>query len=200
MAETDKDTIAAYSEKADDFNARFDDDTPDEQLTAFITGLPVGAHVLDLGCGPGRSARMMAEAGLTVAALDATPAFVEMARERFGVDARLGTFDDVSGEAVYDGVFANFSLLHAPKADLAGHLARIWTALKNDGLLHIGLKTGTGEKRDTLGRFYAYYTDAEITRVLGAAGFRVDNRWFGSDEGLDGTVAPWIVLHARKIS
>lgn len=195
----DRQTIAAYNRWAEDYHGRFDRRTPDEQLTAFITGLPVGAKVLDLGCGVGRSSILMMEAGLAVDALDASPAFVGMAEEQFGVTVRLGTFDDVDADAEYDGIFANFSLLHAPRSAMPAHLARIHRALKPDGLFHIGLKTGTGEARDKIGRFYTYYTDKDISDTLADAGFRVDNRWFGTDEGLDGTVAPWIVLHARKI-
>ena len=191
-------TIAAYTEWAEAYHDRFDRRAPDEQMTAFITGLPVGASVLDFGCGVGRSSLLMIEAGLEVTSLDATPAFVDMARDQFGVEVKLGTFDQLSADQAYDGVFANFSLLHAPRAEMPEHLARIHRALKADGLLHIGLKTGKGEARDKIGRFYTYYTDKEISETLASAGFRVDNRWFGSGEGLDGTVAPWIVLHARK--
>ena len=200
MAKPDKDTIKAYNAQADAYCGRFDRDTPDEQLTAFITGLPLSAHVLDLGCGTGRSSALMIEAGLSVDALDATEAFVDMAREQFGIEVRHATFEDVTATDTYDGVYANFSLLHAPKVEMPGHLSRLWRALKDDGLLHVGLKTGTGEKRDKIGRFYSYYTDSEITGLLTDAGFRVDNRWFGSDKGLDGTVAPWLILHARKRS
>ena len=194
----DRETIAAYDTWAEDYHGRFDSRTPDEQLTAFITGVPVGAKVLDLGCGVGRSSALMIEAGLDVDALDASPAFARMARDKFGIEVQLATFDSVEAVEAYDGVFANFSLLHAPRDEMPDHLARIHRALKSDGLFHIGLKTGTGEARDKIGRFYTYYTDKEISETLSQTGFRVDNRWFGSSTGLDGTVAPWIVLHARK--
>ena len=196
----DRNTIAAYTDWAEDYRGRFDRRTPDAQLTAFIAGLPDGGRVLDLGCGVGRSSILMIEAGFEVDALDATPAFIAMARQQFGVEVRLGTFDEIDAEADYDGIFANFSLLHAPKTELPAHLARIARALRPGGLFHIGLKTGEGEARDSLGRFYAYYSDSEITEHLEAAGFRVMDRWFGSGEGLDGTLADWIVLHARKVT
>ena len=52
---------------------------------------------------------------------------------------------------------------------------------------------------DALGRFYAYYQDAELTALLEEAGLSVETRNFGADEGLDGTLAPWMILTARKI-
>ena len=39
----------------------------------FITALPAGGRVLDLGCGPGGSALLMMQAGLDVDAIDASP-------------------------------------------------------------------------------------------------------------------------------
>ena len=66
-------------------------------------------------------------------------------------------------------------------------------------MFHIGTKTGTGEKRDPIGRFYAYYEDAELTELLQAAGFTIEARAFGADVGLDGVEAPWIIIRASKL-
>jgi hypothetical protein len=140
----------------------------------------------------------MRDAGLTVDAWDASPEMARIGRDTHGLDIRVAEFAELTAESVYDGIFANFSLLHAPKADMPAHLDRISTALKPGGLLHLGLKSGDGEARDAIGRFYAYYQDAEITGLLKTAGFVVETRDFGSEAGLDGTIAPWIILSARK--
>ena len=82
-----------------------------------------------------------------------------IAKQKYGVEVRVAMFADIAGTDIYDGIWANFSLLHAPKADLPNHLAALHAALKPKGRLHLGMKLGTGEQRDTIGRFYAYYTD-----------------------------------------
>ena len=64
------------------------------------------------------------------------------------------------------------------------------------GTLHIALKTGTGEARDRLGRLYTYYTDAELSGLVTAAGFAVRGRTTGCDKGMDGAMADWVALHA----
>lgn len=194
----DRRTLEVYAERAGEYCGRFDEEKAGRALSNFIGALPKGARVLDLGCGPGTALAHMIKAGLAAEGLDASPEFAAMARERSGAPVRVGTFENLDAVGVYDGLYANFSLLHAPRADMPAHLARIATALKPDGLLHIGLKTGIGERRDGLGRFYAYYEDDEITGLLKDAGFDVVSRLTGSDEGLDGTVAPWIILHARR--
>ncbi len=194
----DKETLAVYAARANDYANRFGKGRPDRHLAAFIAALPKGTTVLDLGCGPARSAAHMAQAGLEVQAWDASPEMARIAKETFGLDVEIKEFSDLTGVSRFGGIYANFSLLHAPKSEMPEHLARIARALKPSGLFHIGLKTGEGEVRDKLGRLYSYYQDAEITALLEDAGLSVISRDFGADKGLDGTLAPWIILKARK--
>lgn len=194
----DKQTLAVYAQRAADYAKRFGNEGGSPHLKAFLAEAVPGGRILDLGCGPAFAAAAMKRAGFKVEAWDASPEMARIARHANDVDVRVAAFDDLSDIARFDAVYANFSLLHAPKADMPGHLARIARALKPGGLFHIGLKTGTGENRDAIGRFYAYFEDAELTRLVEAAGFRVIRRSTGEETGLDGTVAPWIILLARK--
>ena len=194
----DRETLEVYGRKAADYVAMANRERNDRPLDAFIKSLPAQARVLDLGCGPGSAAARMAKAGMQVDAWDATPEMAALAREQFGLEVRVATFDELDADAVYDGVYANFSLLHAPRSEMPGHLDRIAKALTAHGLLHIGLKTGVGERRDSLGRFYAYYEESELAGLLDTAGFEILSRATGTEAGLDGVEAPWIVVRARK--
>lgn len=196
---TDEETLNVYAAKADEYAKRFTTAKPDLHLAAFMLAVAKNGRVLDLGCGTGRSTAFMIKAGLRAEGLDASAEMADLARKTNGVDVAVGGFETLDADAAYDGIYANFSLLHAPKAEMPEHLDRVSKAIVPGGFLHIGLKTGTGEKRDALGRFYAYYTDAEITGLLLDAGFFVIERSFGADEGLDGTLAPWIILLAGKV-
>jgi len=193
----DRQTVDLYTEKAADYAARFHSDEPSPRLEAFIDALPEGGHALDLGCGTGSAAARMRDRGLTVTAIDASPGMAALARERFGLDVTVGTFDDVTGSDIYDGIWASFSLLHADRADMPRHLAAIHRALKPGGRFVIGLKSGEGTRRDALGRRYTYYTEDELKDLLAAAGFTPEKTETGSGKGLDGTVAPWIVVTAH---
>jgi SAM-dependent methyltransferase len=190
-------TIAVYDAKAGDYADRFASAKPDRHLRAFISALPDGAHVLDLGCGPGTASAFLRAAGMRPDPVDASPAMVRMANERHNIGARLATFDDIDDAAAYDGVWANFSLLHAPRADLPRHLSALHRAVKPGGLLHIGMKTGTGEARDALDRFYTFVTRDELTGLLERAGFSVVTAHVGKERGLAGTLDPFIILLAR---
>ncbi len=194
---TDKETLAVYAAQADEYANMIVEGPTDPTLEAFLTDLPPGAAILDLGCGPGNFAAAMRDRGFDVTAEDASPEMARIGRDRYGLDIRTADFADLAEIDGFDGVWANFSLLHAPKSEMPDHLAAIHRALRSGGLLSLGLKLGDGEARDRLGRFYSYYTDAEISGLLQDAGFTVDDRIFGAGKGLDGSVAPWIVLRAR---
>lgn len=194
----DQETLAVYAKRAADYAKRFGKAGEGPHMKAFLAEVPDGGRILDLGCGPGHTAAAMKQAGLLVDALDASPELAQIAREQYDVNVRVATFADLDAVGTYDGVFANFSLLHAPKADMPDHLSRIAYALVPRGVLHIGLKQGTGEKRDAIGRFYAYYEMDELKGLLADTGFHVISERTGAEEGLDGTVAPWMILLARK--
>lgn len=195
---SDPETIRIYDRRAADYAGMTDQyNTADPRLVAFIAACPPGGRVLDLGCGPGAAAARMAEAGLVVEAVDASAAMVAMAGRHPGVTARQATFDEIAGEATFDGIWANFSLLHTPRADFPRHLAALHRALKPGGVFLIGLKLGKGAARDSIGRHYTYYSEDELMDHLRTAGFTPTDVKHGSGEGLDGTIAPWISVLAR---
>lgn len=195
---SDRETLEVYDRSAAEYATRFTADGVSKHLTRFIAALPDRARVLDLGCGPGNAARAMAAAGFRVEAWDASAEMVGLAGRDPAVSARQARFDALDARTSYDGIHANFSLLHAPKIEMPDHLARIARALRPSGVFHIGMKTGTGEARDALGRFYAYYEEEELTALLAAAGLSVIATDRGRDKGLAGTVDPWMILLARK--
>ncbi len=190
-------TIAVYDAKADDYADRFASAEPDRHLSAFIAALPEGAHVLDLGCGPGTASAFLRAAGHVPDPVDASPAMIALANRRHDIDARLATFDDIDAVARYDGIWANFSLLHASRADLPRHLAALRRAVKPGGLLHLGMKTGAGEARDGLDRLYSYYSVAELQTILAEAGFTVTATSEGHERGLAGTDDPFVIIVAH---
>ncbi len=194
---TDAETLRTYASKADAYAGLTGPGVAkDPVFASFLADVPPGGHILDLGCGPGHYAAVMAAKGFTVVATDAVPEMVRMAGQADRVTARLATFDEIDGTDVYDAIWANFSLLHASRNALPRHLAALHRALKPGGIFHIALKTGTGEKRDAIGRLYTYYTEDNLTDLLKHAGFTITDRTAGRDIGLDGTYADWIALRA----
>lgn len=194
---SDPETLAVYATQSTRYAAVTDDALRnDPLLAAFIDGLPVGSDVLDLGCGPGTAAAAMAQAGLRVHATDAVPEMIALATQHTGVRAEVKTFEQITGTDIYDGIWANFCLLHADRVALPTILAALHSALRTGGRFHIGMKLGHGTKRDAIGRQYTYVSDPELHGLLKDAGFTVTKMTTGRDKGLDGTYADWIALAA----
>ncbi len=193
----DKETLSVYDAKAGDYAKLVADTEDTAQMKAFIAALPAAASVLDLGCGPGNSAARLAREGFQVEATDASAEMVALAAKQPGVTARKASFDDIEGEDLYDGIWANFSLLHADRNDMPRYLSALREALKPGGAFHIGMKTGTGAERDGIGRFYTYYTEDELDGLLRTAGFEPFDKYTGVERGMAGTMDPWITILAR---
>ncbi len=105
--------------------------------------VPAGAHLLDLGCGPGADAEHFARRGDRVVAIDWSPAMVEQAERRIrqsGLGDRvevqhLGIHEiDRLAPAAFDAVYSNFGALNCVP-DLAAALRGIAGRLRPGGFL-----------------------------------------------------------------
>lgn len=194
----DSKTIAAYNARIDDYVKLTRRTKPDPALLAFIKRVKRQGFVLDLGCGPAASSVVMRDFGLRVDPVDASPEMVRLANETHNIGARLAGFHDITAVDLYDGIWANFSLLHAQPENFKRHLRALFMALVPGGVFHIGMKLGQGARRDSLDRYYAYYTREDLTAYLTEAGFRVEDFALGQDMGLAGDVEPWITMTATR--
>ncbi|MDQ2090747.1 class I SAM-dependent methyltransferase [Marimonas arenosa] len=193
----DTKTISVYDARDEDY-AKLNEKLYElPELEEFAVQLPAGGRVLDLGCGPGQYAGKLAAWGYEVDATDASAKMVARAASHSGVTAWQARFDELDVVGVYDGVWANFSLLHIRKAELPGVLARIRRAGKPGMTLHVAVKLGEGEGPDAIGRFYAYYGANELTGLLQEAGFSIVTRRFGEGAGLSGETAKHVSMLCR---
>ncbi len=194
----DSQTIAVYDKQVKKYADLVSTDSAGAILQGFMDTLPQGGYVLDLGCGPGNSSALLQTQGFRTDPVDASAEMVKHANDTYNLNARKATFDDLKETSTYDGIWANFSLLHAPKADFPRYLNAIHDALIDDGVFHIGMKLGTGMMRDSIGRMYAYYSEDELTEHLTKAGFVILDKTYGEEPGLSGEIAPWITILAKR--
>jgi SAM-dependent methyltransferase len=169
------------------------------RLYAFVSELPTGAKILELGCGSGRHSAEMIAAGFDVRPTDGSPEMAAEAARRLGRLVEVLRFDDLDEREKYDAVWASACLLHVPKADLQGVLARIWRALKSTGLFYASFKEGSTDGRDTIGRYYNYPSEEwlkDCYRNSGSWSFRSIERSEG--KGFDGTTATMMHLVVQK--
>jgi len=144
---------------------------PSTRLKGFLALLPPRGSILELGCGAGHHASVMLEAGFRLRATDGSPEIAAIASHRLGHPVEAMRFDELDEREAYDGVWASACLLHVPRDELAGILARIRRALKRDGVFYASYKIGQGDDgRDSLGRYYNYPSPEWLQSAYAASG------------------------------
>nr|WP_268968558.1 class I SAM-dependent methyltransferase [Palleronia pontilimi] len=163
-----------------------------------MDALPPGdAPVLDWGCGPGNSAAIMVSHEIDVDATDASPEMAAVAAG-LGVDVRIEPFDALDPAPRYRGIWANFALLHAPPDVVPDLVALAGRALLPGGVLHLGMKQGSGSARDPIGRYFSYWQPDDLDRMTRAAGLTPFRTRLGEGNGLDGRIEPFVIHLSRK--
>jgi len=169
------------------------------RLMAFLAQLPPGASILELGCGAGGDTAEMLARGFEVRATDGSPEMAGVASKHLGRTVETLLFHDLDEVGAYDGVWANACLLHVPRTELADVLARIWRALKAEGVFYASYKEGDVDGRDTLDRYYNYPSQDWLRATYADAG-----RWnslsveTGEVIGFDNQWAKMLFVVARK--
>lgn len=194
----DRQTIAVYDSQIDAYENLIKKQSEDPALLNFIEQLKPGGYILDLGCGPAIASSTMRDNGLQVDAIDASAEMVRLANEKFNIGARQAYFSDITGSDIYDGIWANFSLLHASASEFTSTLTKLYAALRSEGVLHLGMKIGSGSSRDKLGRYYSYYTEKQLRDHLNNSGFKVENVDTREGRGLAGDIEQWIFILSKK--
>lgn len=166
-------------------------------IEKFLSLTPPGGRLLDYGCGGGWAAKRMLEEGREVDAFDGSASLAAEAAKLTGLDVKVHAFEAFVAEAAYDGIWASFCLLHAPRSAMPGNLAAIAGALRPGGLLYLGLKAGTGQRRDRLGRFYSYFEPDEIRALLASVGFAPPDIREKEGGGYDGVAERVMHVFAR---
>jgi SAM-dependent methyltransferase len=170
MSETgaDEETLQFYRRNAESYAAWAK--APSTRLIAFLGLLPPSGSILELGCGAGNHAAQMLARGFALRATDGSPEMAEVAARKLNYPVEVMLFDQLDAREAYDGVWASACLLHVPKEELAGILARIHRALKSDGIFYATFKTGESDGRDSLGRYYNYPSADWLKTAYDAAG------------------------------
>lgn len=161
-------TLAFYAAQAPTYVQR--PDSLDPIIATFLDRLPMGAHILELGCGGGRDAKHMIDRGFIVDPTDGVAEMASEAEAHLGWPVRVMRFDQLDADRHYDAVVANASLLHVPLGELGDILSRVCRALKPGGWHLAGYKTGKAEGYDEFGRYYNQLTKANAHSLYSTSG------------------------------
>lgn len=165
-----------YNKIAKDWNKDHDIDTwwftgSDK----FLSLLPVGASVLDVGCAGGYKTNYIKNKGFNVDGIDFSEEMIKEAKDKIkNIDFKvLDIYDLDDLNKTYDGVFCQAVLLHIPKKYIFSILEKLKRKLNDNGLLYIAVKEiredGIDEKikkENDYGyeyeRFFSFYSISEF--------------------------------------
>lgn len=150
---------------------------------AFIQAVKPGNLVLDLGCGAGVKSLYLQERGLKVIGADFSENMIALARKRApSVEFRVMDMREAAtlGET-FDGIFAQASLLHIPRAEAAALVSGFAQKVRPGGLVYLAVKGKRKDRADEeikkendygyeYERFFSYFTLEEIKSYLTNAG------------------------------
>jgi len=202
-------TQESYDRSAASYDAKTRDFILSLEMAQFTAPLSRGAVILDLGCGPGRDAKIFLEQGFEVVGVDFSSELLAIAKER----APKGEFFQRNIEDLYvftpdyfDGIWANASLLHIPKSSLPAVLKQMNKLLKLNGQLFVSVKKGEGEGFESdqrfggVPKFWSYHQEDEMVRLLEEAGFQVQTCQIDLTSRGAFQTHPFIQIFARKVN
>lgn len=108
-----------------------------------------GAHILDLGCGSGRTYTYFHEKGYNYTGIDFSEKMKERAYDIHGEFPYI--VDDIANVKRYfadksvDAIFAVYSLFHLPKENFERAVADVSAILKQGGVFLFSYQLGSGE-------------------------------------------------------
>ncbi|KAA1178849.1 class I SAM-dependent methyltransferase [Rhizobium tropici] len=193
----DDPTSSFYDHSAAIYAAR-DRSLPQRRLDAFLNALPAGASILELGCGGGQDAAYMISQGFNVTPTDGSPEMAKQAEKLIGKPVIVRRFEELEDDQLYDGIWAEASLLHVRRPDLPGIFNRIRKALKDGGLFHASFKAGEAEGYDSFGRYYNYISTDGLNDLLISAGWKDISLNETDGGGYDGKPTRWLRMRARR--
>lgn len=184
----------------DDLRAHYDDEEMRQRaarpvgedrvrvLHAFLDQLHTrGAKsVIEVGCGAGRDATSIHDAGMSYLGTDLSPAAVRTCNER-GLHVVLADATSLPVESnSFDAAWSMSTLMHLPGDGFASALDELARVVHPGGLIEIGVWGCTRDRVWTApdGRYFRHRTDEAIAAALARIGTVLDfETWAWMDDG-----------------
>lgn len=178
-----------------------------------------GERILDLGCGPGKLTRELANRGASVLGVDASEEMLSEARCAYPeLEFAHGRAEALPYANEFDAIFSNATLHWVPRADDAaacmyralrrgGRLAAEFGGYGNVAVVRAAVSVALGELGRDAGEWNPWYFPrlGEYASVLERAGFLVRlAHWFErpspmSDSTEQSGVASWLSIFANEL-
>lgn len=168
-------SVACYAKNTGDLH-------PKEDAQKFIHSLPSQSKIIDIGCGPGRDAKVFSDHGFEVVGIDFSFKMIEAAQQSVphGVFYVMDIETLAFPAETFDGAWANCALLHVPKQNIPFVLHKIYTILKPKGSFYLSVKQShlnevmeADSRYEGREKYWSFYEPDELINLLMKAKFRI---------------------------
>ena len=132
----------------------------------FLSEIPSGGAILDLGCGSGRDSKVFIDKGYKITAVDGSKELAKLASRVIGQEVIVSKFEDLRLTESYDGIWACASLLHVNRSNIVDVIKSISCNLNRDGVFYMSFKYGNNEYIDDKGRYFNCYTKESFEEMI----------------------------------
>ena len=155
-------------------------------------------EILDLGCGSGRDSKYFIELGYKVTAIDLSPVLAEKASKYIGQGVIVIDMKNIDFKDKFIGVWACASLLHLSYEEILETLNKIYTSLKNNGVVYASFKVGSQdyEKND---RKFTCFTKERFSKLIEKSDFYLKEIFETSDVRAGRGDEKWLNVILKKI-
>ena len=167
-------TLEYYNRNAADFTAATLNVDFQENQNRFLKMLNRGDLILDFGCGGGRDSKYFLSRNYKVSAIDGSKEMCRLASEYAKIYVKNIEYKDFSDTSIYDGIWANASLVHLDDNNLLSTLSSIREALKDDGVFYMSLKNNKSERESDRDRIFYYRSFDEVYSMIRYLDFELE--------------------------
>lgn len=197
--------LTTYEHVADQYEQQADTHLASlsQRIDRLVSHLPVGSHVIDVGCGVGLAMSLLRSKGMIVTGIDLSPRMAEYARRRnLGNRIIVGDFRAVTLSSRYDAVLADAIVHLFPKSATCNIFNKFRALLKPMGIISVATTRHEQDaefwtpKAGYIGsplRYRAYWTQSALRCAVSNACFTV----LDYCEITDSAAKTWMVITAR---
>ena len=158
-------TIEYYNKNAETYFEQTVEANLQVVYDEFLSIIPAKSYILDFGCGSGRDSKFFIENGYKVKAIDGSIEMCKLASKYINQDVECMKFEELDEENIYDGIWACSSIVHVEKEKLPNILNKMIKALKQNGVIFVSFKKGTGYEIKE-GKYYNFLVKEEFEKIL----------------------------------